>query len=399
MQIEVTKTERIFITVFNIIAPFLIGTAVDLYVPSMPRIAAYFHTTESMVQLTISLYMLGYAGGQLFAGILSDSFGRRRVFLFSLLFFVIVSFIAAQSPSIYILILCRFLQGLGIAGIGVSRRALVTDCFSGIELAKAMTLISISWAMGPIVGPYIGGYLQHYISWRANFYYFGIYGLLILIPSFFVLPETNLSPQKLRIKTVAQSMRTVLTSSAFMLGVLLLSLIYSLFVIFNTIGPFLIQITLKYSAIAYGRIALFMGIGYFLGNVSNRFLLHHFRSLTLVQMGLFSALFFALLSLMFALLVPINLYVIILPIFLLFLVCGWVFPNLMAKTMGLFPKIAGTASALFGTIVAGGVFLMTMFATTLKTTSQLPMVITYVVVVAICIGLFFVCKNKFVSGD
>lgn len=385
---ELTEKERRHISVFNIIVPFLVGIAIDLYVPSLPDIVRYFHTSTHLVQFTISLYMLGYGIGQLMLGILSDSLGRRKIFLWSLVFFILVSLLAAWSWNIYQLIVCRFLQGLGIAGIGVSRRALAADCFSGEELTRAMTVISTSWALGPIIGPYIGGYLQHYFNWRANFYFFAFYGAVIFLMTHRTLPETNQYRMPLHFKKIGQSMKRIILHKAFLFGVIVLSLTYSMLVMFNTVAPFLIRNQLHYSAISYGRIALFMGFGYFIGNLSNRFLIRFFKALSLAEFAFYSALLIAIVMLILAKNLVLNLYIVIIPAFLIFLCCGLVFPNLMSKCMGLFPKNAGTASALFGVAVAGGVFLMTTFATTLNTTTQAPLVIAYVVIISICLIVF-----------
>ena len=97
--------------------------------------------------------------------------------------------------------------------------------------------------------------------------------------SLFTMPETNLFKQPLAIRPIFASMRTVITEKAFIFGMILLSLIYSMIVMFNTVGPFIIQDALKYSVIAYGRIALLMGFGYFIGNVLNRQLISFFSTI------------------------------------------------------------------------------------------------------------------------
>lgn len=112
---QINKTNIMFL-LFTI--PFLMGICIDLYVPSLPIITDYYHTTTSLAQLTIGAYMLSYSVGQVFLGVLSDSVGRRKILLASNVFFILASFTATIALNIYILILCRFLQGLGTAGMG-----------------------------------------------------------------------------------------------------------------------------------------------------------------------------------------------------------------------------------------------------------------------------------------
>ncbi|MBI5346078.1 MAG: MFS transporter [Chlamydiae bacterium] len=86
---------------FIIVAPFLGGIGIDLYVPSLPTIKNEFNVDHSLVQFTITTYLLGYAIGQLFLGILSDSFGRKKILYFSSIFYVFTTILAIVSQNIY----------------------------------------------------------------------------------------------------------------------------------------------------------------------------------------------------------------------------------------------------------------------------------------------------------
>ena len=231
------------ITILLITIPFLMGIGIDLYVPSLPSIANYFQVTHAYVQFTIAAYMFGYGLGQLFLGVLSDSLGRKKIILYSGFFYTLISYISVYSPTISLLILCRFLQGIGISGLGVVARAIATDCFknSEINLAKAMATFSLSWAIGPIVGPWIGGYIQHYFNWQANFYAFAFYGLLLCVFMLTSLPETHRELIPFNFSNIKNNFKNILLNPIFLLTLCVASLAYSVLVIFNVIGPFLIQ--------------------------------------------------------------------------------------------------------------------------------------------------------------
>ena len=185
------------------ITRLLMGFGINLYVPSLPAIALYFHASIPLVQSGIAFYMLGYGIGQLLLGILSDSFGRRKIFLLSAFLFTLASlFVLIYTPTIQVLNGYRFLQGLAISGLGTLCRAIASDCYSGIALNKAMVLITTSYALGPIIGPFIGSYFQHYYSWTLDFYFFGLFGIIILCITFFKLPETSQYLQPLNIKNI-----------------------------------------------------------------------------------------------------------------------------------------------------------------------------------------------------
>ena len=119
--------------------PFLMGLGIDMYVPSLPEVSTYFHTSNSFVEWSVGLYMLGYGLGQLLFGPLSDYIGRKKVMLISALAFCIISILIALSPNIFSLNIFRFLQGFSIAGLAVSVRALLADVFTLTELKKATT--------------------------------------------------------------------------------------------------------------------------------------------------------------------------------------------------------------------------------------------------------------------
>ncbi len=390
---QLSNAQKTRITLLNIMLPFLLGMCVDLYVPSLPAITRYYHVSNDLVQLSISLYLLGYAVGQIFLGVLSDTYGRKKVLLISAISFTIVSFLTPLSPNIYILNLCRLLQGLSVAGFGAICRAIAVDCFSGITLNKAMTYISTSWALGPIVGPFIGGYFQHFINWQADFYFFGLYGIFIFIYVAIAIPETNQNFSPLRPKKTYKAIKTIFFHPFFLLSTAVLSLIYASIVLFNVIGPFLIQSTLKYSALDYGHIALILGLGNFLGNLTNRFLIQHINPMKITLVAILGILLMSLLMLILGFIFKINLYIIIIPVFILFYCSGFTFPNLMGKAIGLFPKMAGSASAVFGSVIVMSVFLVTLFATLLKTNTQMPLAITYCILLSICAILFFILKR------
>ncbi|MCK4870383.1 MAG: multidrug effflux MFS transporter [Gammaproteobacteria bacterium] len=364
------------------------GTGVDLYVPSLPAITNYYHTSAHIIQLTISFYILGYGIGQLLLGILSDSIGRRKTLIVSALLYTIVSFLCIYAPNPYSLNALRFLQGIFIAGLGVSVRSIAVDCFSGLDLTKAMTYISISWSLGPIIGPFMGSYIQHYFDWQANFIYFGIYGLSIFIYAAITLPETIKEQHPLVFTNILSTIVNILKNKSFVLGSIIASLFYAVIASFNIVGPFLIQVTMHYSVITYGHIALLLGAGYFLGNVSNRFLINYINPIRLAGVAIIAALFVAIILFILGLIAPMNIYIIVIPVILIFYLLGHAFPNIVADIISFCPIKAGSVNALQGSIMAGGVFIFTTIAASLKATSQIPLATLYVVLLTCSLVLF-----------
>lgn len=145
----------------------------DMYLPALPVMTAEFHTTPSAVQMSLAACILGLAVGQLFFGPLSDKWGRKPLLKSALVLFILATVASILSPSIEVLNICRFFQGLGGAGGVVLSRSVATDCYSGRELAKTLAIIGAINGIAPVTAPVIGGLFSAAIGWK------GIFGILL----------------------------------------------------------------------------------------------------------------------------------------------------------------------------------------------------------------------------
>ncbi|GKX67981.1 Bcr/CflA family efflux MFS transporter [Inconstantimicrobium mannanitabidum] len=376
-----------------VIVPFLMGLGVDLYVPSLPMVTSYFHTSANLVQLTISLYLLGYGIGQVVLGVLSDSFGRKKILILCALSFSLISFASILSSNIFIFQTFRFLQGICVAGLAVVVRAVLVDVFSGIELRKATTYFTLSWSLGPILAPFIGSNLEKCFGWKSNFYVFCIYGLFIFIYSLIRFKETNLNLTQFNITKTYSTLSSIITHPTFMLISTISALGYGAIVLFNAVGPFLIEVLLKYSVVEYGTFALILGFAYFFGTISNSIAIKFFNSNILLHFGLIASLSGSIFMLLLGILLHINLYIILIPVFIIFFFIGFIVPNALALTMSLFSNSAGSASAIFGTITGIVVFIVISLGSNLKTNSQIPLTFIYMFIFVVSTILFVLSKK------
>ncbi|WP_078391149.1 Bcr/CflA family efflux MFS transporter [Shouchella patagoniensis] len=170
---------------------------IDMYLPSFLQIADDLNARASLVQLSLTTCLIGLAVGQLVVGPISDSMGRKKPLLFSIVLFAGASILCALSPNITTLIIGRFLQGFtAAAGIVVSR-AVVRDTFSGHELTKFFALLMVINAVAPMLAPMAGGaiLLMPGASWSTIFYFLAFLGLMIVLVASWKLKET-LPPEK-----------------------------------------------------------------------------------------------------------------------------------------------------------------------------------------------------------
>src|SRR5690625_2279113 len=125
----------------------------DLYLPQLPQLAESLETSDALAQATMSVALIGLGVGQLITGPLSDRYGRKRPMVIGVAMFAILSLLCAIAPTIELLLLARFLQGLaGSVGVVISL-AIARDLFHGVELSRMLSLLAVVGASAPIIAP------------------------------------------------------------------------------------------------------------------------------------------------------------------------------------------------------------------------------------------------------
>jgi len=165
--------------------------SVDLYVPSMPAIAVALAAPPAHVQLTISLYLVGLAIGQIIYGPISDRLGRKPIIVLSFALYCAATLICFASTSIGMLIAGRFLQALGVSGSIVVVRAVVRDLYEGARAGRQLSSMGMLMGFAPIIAPITGGTLQTVFGWRAGFVFLIAIGALAGFLAWRFLPETH----------------------------------------------------------------------------------------------------------------------------------------------------------------------------------------------------------------
>ncbi|CAI9394705.1 MULTISPECIES: Bcr/CflA family multidrug efflux MFS transporter [Bacillaceae] len=170
----------------SLLGPFTI----DTYLPAFPTIVEEFHTSASLVQVSLTTCLLGLGLGQLIIGPMSDVQGRRKPLLIFLGLYLLSSLVCAVAPNIYMLIVSRFIQGFAAAGGLVISRAVVRDLYSGRELTKFFATLMLIGNLGPIVAPIIGGAILSFANWKVVFLVLTCVGAILTVVVSFKLEET-----------------------------------------------------------------------------------------------------------------------------------------------------------------------------------------------------------------
>lgn len=342
--------KKILFTAFVLIVFPLPQIAIDLYLPSLPAMTTYFHTTNFFLQLTLTVYIISLGITQLIYGPLSDGVGRKPILLIGVVIFFIGSIGCILSKSIYILLFFRVIQGIGMGCGFVVGSAILGDTFSGRRLAKMITFSSMVYSLSPILAPVLGGYFQYYSGWKPSFIFMAVFDFILLIGALLFIPETHVKNKNnpVGIKKIMMDYRLMMANAKFMGYVTCTIFCFGIVVVFNIVAPFLLQNVLNVSVMHYGEFLFLVGLSYFVGTLINSQLLSRIRVSHAIQFGILWMIVFALLMLMLA---RVNRFFVTgivgltcLEIFGL----GFVFPNCFSKALEVFPDKLGTASAVVG---------------------------------------------------
>lgn len=167
------------VTLVNMIIPL----STDLYLPAMPSMIVIFQTSQTLINMTLSLFFLFLGIGTLVCGPLSDKYGRKPVLLLGNLLYIISSFACAVSENINLLILFRIFQAIGAGACVAVTMAIVKDCFYGKLRDKILALIQTVSVLAPIVAPVLGAFVLKYTTWNMLFVILAIFAIIFFVLS------------------------------------------------------------------------------------------------------------------------------------------------------------------------------------------------------------------------
>ena len=325
----------------------------DLYLASLPSLATVFGVPASTVQLTLSVFVIGFGGAQLVIGPLSDRYGRRPVLMWGLALYVAASLLCASAQTIQVLVAARFMQALGCCSAIIIARAIVRDAYAPADSARVIARASSWLSLAPLTGPILGSYLQVAFGWRAAFVALSILSAIVLGAVILRLPETNVhkNPRATELRGLMANYRHVLGSRAFWAHVLPGALSYgSIFAFISGSSLVLIRV-LGVPTQLFGYCFAFGVSGYLCGTIICRRLLPRFGPSATLRIGstmslAAGALFLGAVVLGFA-----HWSVVVVAMFLTMGAHGLNFPVSQSGSVTPFPQQAGTAAGLMGAIV------------------------------------------------
>lgn len=321
-----------------------------ILVPALPSLKAWFGANIHESQLSISLYIIGLAIGQLFYGPLSDRYGRRPVLLLGMAIYTAASLAAVAAPTIAAFNTIRFIQALGgCAGLVVGR-AIARDISRGKDAAKLLAIMNLMISLGPAAAPLLGVLFVDHYGWQAIFLFLAALGVANLLITWRLIPETNASKTFDGPKELLANYANLLRSRAFMAmaigGACATAALYALTV--NT--PFIVVEQLHRDSVLVGICLALTVLGCWTGAMLTTILLVHFDTERILLLSSRVGGVAALALLLISVLGYLNIWSMMVCAFIYTIGVGIVLPTALALALDVDSRLIGSSAGLCGSI-------------------------------------------------
>jgi DHA1 family bicyclomycin/chloramphenicol resistance-like MFS transporter len=365
--------------------------ATNLYLPALPAVQVHFGVSVSAAQATFSVALASFAVGLLAWGPIADRYGRRTAVLSGLAILVTGALLSLAAQDLRWLVLGRGVQAFGTAAGMVVARAILSDLYPVERMSRALAHVTMVAVLANALAPVFGGLLTTWLGWRSIFAALVATSLLIGIAAWRRLPETRPPGERPpRGREMAATAWRLVSMPMFAGCVLQSAVIFSTFLVFISLAPYVMVSALGRPPTEFGFYYLFIAVGYFLGNWSvGRFMSRHDLHWMVVT-GVLLAAAGAVLALACVLLGLTHPLWIFVPIGLLSYGQGLSLPNVTATAVTLAPKHAGVASSTIGFLQQLAGALCVQWMGLFSTDTAVPMLGFCAAVCLLGVGLVYV---------
>ncbi|WP_204318679.1 multidrug effflux MFS transporter [Pseudooceanicola aestuarii] len=369
--------------------------AMNIFLPSLPRIAETFDAPYALVQLAVAGFLATNGVLQIFLGPLSDKFGRRRVLLVGLGIFVLATLGCLLARDIYTFLVFRMMQATVAVGFALSR-AVVRDMNTADKAASMMGFVTMGMSLVPMIAPALGGVMDALFGWESTFWLLLVCGTIVFGLAWFDLGETA-PPSNNTLLGQFREYPELLNSPRFWGYCLASALSSGAFFAFLGGGPYVASTVYGLDPAAFGLWSAMPGVGYFAGNFVT--------GLVAARLGVNRMVMAGSTLVLIGMAISLGLSYAGMGAPVVFFGCmgfvglgnGMVIPSASAGMLSVRPRLAGTASGLGGTIQIGGGAALSVLAGILLQDSptERPLVwLMFVTAVAGLVAIFAVVLRE-----
>ncbi|MCK4608811.1 MAG: multidrug effflux MFS transporter [Gammaproteobacteria bacterium] len=320
-----------------------------IYVPALPYITKALRCSDSTIQWTVSIFMLGFAFSQFIYGPFSDNYGRKKTLMIGIFLGLIGSLFCIFTTTPIMLMIGRFIQGFGFGVGGALGYIVLRDLFIDTELARYGSILGMMAPLMVGIAPILGGYLQHLLGWRSIFVFLFVYGFILWVTIIFLFQETkhNVNKRKSSPLNTLNIFKSLLSNKIFLGYTLCNICAYGGFMAFYTLGPFLLT-NIGISAVGTGWLVALLDLAIIVGSVVNIIFVRKIGINKMMFIGTMLMIFSGIVMLAADLLHFVNVIEIMLPAFTFALGAILIMCNAFSGAMTPFPEASGAAGGLLG---------------------------------------------------
>ncbi len=328
----------------------------SIYLPAIPEIGKAFGVSAAKMSHTLSIYFLVFALFTIIAGMLSDAYGRKKILISGLIFFIIGSTICALSKNFETILIGRAIQAFGASMIPGTLVAMVRDICSDLQVVRLLGWLAVLGGLFLVVAPIIGGFLTHFFGWSANFWFLILFSILVFFLLLFKIPETH-PPTERKLFNLMRTLKLIfqmLKSRSFIMVMMPVIAFFTIQGAFLAGAPYIIMVGYKLSSIEFGISNIVIVIGLFIGQWLGTFLLKKgVTAAKVYHFGMFLSIIGAIFFILIALSLIDGLSVFLISVGFFAMIFGIMSPIGMKSSLTAYRKYSGVASALQGALLLG----------------------------------------------
>ena len=318
----------------------------QIFLPSVPDIIKDLSSTPGVANLTISLSMLSFAFFSLFYGRMADRIENKKLLIIGMFVLIIGSVVGYFSYNIEMVILGRIIQPAGGAAGVVAARAMIMRLYEGEKAAKIMSRLVAAMMVAPLIGVPLGGILTDNYGWRSNFTFIGLFAGVALICIVIMVPKVKNISENNNGFSLLQAYKKLISNPVFSGNVFQFGLSQSAFMIILATSPIVLTTTFDFTAAESSMVLLICSLSVIAGNLLSGRLPDSVLLAQRLKWGSLLGAVFSVVGLIITLIVPLSLYMLVIPAMLFCFFFGITAPAAQTSAIGVNRELAGTAAGL-----------------------------------------------------